>query len=50
MNTEKLMGTTTVEMTDGRLTADVNEVYPEGGTIVNSSLQESWPVNPNKGG
>ena len=37
-HTEKMMETTQIEMTDGRLTADVNEVYPEGGTIVNSSL------------
>ena len=40
--TENMIDAAHLEMADGRLTADVNEVYPEGGTIVNSSLNDSW--------
>jgi hypothetical protein len=39
--TENMMDHTPAE-TDGRLTSDANEVYPEGGAIVNTSFQESW--------
>lgn len=33
---------TTAEITDGRMTSEANEVYPEGGTLVNASFQDSW--------
>ena len=36
-------------MTDGRLTADANEVYPEGGAVVNTSFHDSWGNSKGQG-
>ena len=36
------METTQVDVTDGRLTVDGNDVYPEGQNFVDYSLENSW--------
>ena len=41
---DHMIDTTQVEITDGRSTANVNEVYPEGRTLANSSMHDSWAM------
>lgn len=39
-----MIDTTQVDLTDGRSTANANEVYPEGRTLANSSMHDSWAM------
>ena len=40
--TDNMMDTSQPEITDGHETTDRNEVYPEGGGVLNNSMHNSW--------
>ena len=43
--TDNIIESTQVEITDGRMTANPMERYPEEHTLANSSIHESWALS-----